>query len=504
MTTATPTPNSPLSVFWKKLARFLPLPETLPDTLTLPEIRHVPFEDPVLQSLQQLLGSERVNTTPTTLAAYTIGKNYPNFVRRASGIASPQAVVCPQNEQEIAELMLWAGEREVQLFPWDAESPAVEGKARNDRTLIMVDLALMNRVLEFNEVKHKIRLQAGIRWSQVQEFLADKDLTTGLIFPEADCTVGSTLGHNTFALKTLGYGSLQENAHAVRAITPCGPLHLERPIPGEPDARGLMIGTRQRWGIITEATLRLVPRPSEIQQIIVSFPSWDTALTGIRRILQQGLLPSCACILSTDEVALFSPDAPFNWVRYLRSRLSGPTPWVAHLALELEGTKESVANKRHQIEALLKDVEEQIELTAKPNSLLLDLSTHRRALIPQLWEHNVLAHTVTAAVPWAEVANFRRDWEEALQSILQATGESRGLTLTMIHATEDHALLNTLLLGMQSPERMMSRGEQLGTIEAVAREALRRWAITPASSALLTQALNSAGEAFDPDGVMLR
>ncbi len=492
-----------LSHFWNKLGRFLPLTETLPVPFVPPPPRVEPLEDALGQSLQQRFPGDLLRLDTETLCAYCASHDYPGFVRRMSGATAPQAVLYPSSEQDLADMLLWAAEREIGLWNWGSGQAMPDPTQLEGTPYMVTDLARMNRVLEFNESKQRIRVQAGLRWAELRAWLMEKDLATGLAFMDDTVSVGAALAHGMFNLNALGYGGLRANVYALRGMTPAGPLQLERSLPGAADLRGLLLGAQQHFGILTETTLRLRPLPTESSYLLVSFPSWDKAITALRRLLtlDGGLLR--AGILSADELTLFSTEPPVSWMQNLRSRLSNPTPKIAYLMLELTVPKDAVAKKRQQIEALLKEGEEPLETNNKVNAIQGHILSNRRVLLPHLWRYNVLAHTVTAAAPWTEIAAFRRDWEEALQSIIQATGETRGLTLTTLHATLDEAVLHTLVLGLQSPEHALSREEQVQAIEAVAQETQRRWSINTATPTLLTQALQAVSETLDPQGVLL-
>jgi hypothetical protein len=116
-----------------------------------------------------------------------------------------------------------------------------------------------------------------------------------------------------------------------------------------------------------------------------------------------------------------------------------------------------------------------LEILDRAAILHEDPTQQIRPLLPLLWERNILAHMQLAAVPWNKAVEFRKDWEETLRSVLQATGRTPGLTATAVYPMENAVIFSTLLLGHQAQENIESRHAQWEAIQAVVRETLIRW-----------------------------
>ncbi len=502
--TSLPAPRS-FSDFWAALGNLLPLPPGPPPPLEHPRVAPQPLEEPLLLSLQQLLKPEQIHYDPATLSAYAGGHCYPGFIRRQSERPAPSAVIFPENEREIATLMQWAAQREIQLLPWGGGESPYGVKQDATEPFLAVALERMNHIAQLDPETGQLHAEAGTRWSAVEQALTESSLTTGQFFPSAATTLGGSIASNTPGVKTLTYCPLTEILSQIRAVCPSGPFELQRPWPGIPDERSLMLGSHGAWGIITTVTLQLLRKPAKKKRLVASFPSWAAALAALRSMIGGEVEPTAAQIITAREVSLFNAPLSPKWKQLLHSVRGSPaSPDKVCLMLEFEGHPRLVNEKKHRIEEILHAAEAQVENHKK---LFLPASgphSSRQECLEQLWRCNMLADTFTAFIPWPQVSKFLCDWEEALTSILQATGEGQNLPLTTIYATAEHAQINTLLIGRQAAGDVQARQAQLESIQEVARETQQRWGVAARPSPLAARAITAAETSLDPDGIMLR
>lgn len=501
--TPPPTAMRNFDDFWTALRQILQLPPTPPAARVPAAPQALPLEEALQLSLHRIMDASRVHCDAETLGRYSGQNTYAGFIHHAAHPQLPAAVTFPNSEQEIAQLLSWANQRELRLLPWGGGTAPYHNKQRDATPFIVVDLQHLNRVLEIDTQQRLLRVQSGITWTVLEESLAQHKFTTGQCFPWNAASVGDSVATQSISAKSLRYGALPENLLAIRALCPAGPMRLRPARPGAPDERALMLGAHGAWGIITDVTLRLHPSPQEQLTLIIGCASWGAAIAALERLLSAAIQPAAARITSTRELALFSSESGPNLRQLLRA-LRGNTPAEVQLLLDLEGTREVVNATRHQIEELLREKNLQGEAGGRAAQLQGLDYPQRRALLRQLWERRILAHVLTAAVPWHSASAFLRDWEEALRSILLTTGGLPGQPLTTLWATQDYAVLRTLLLGHQAEGPATARMAQSQDIQAVALSTKQRWHVEEPPAPLISQAHHAVGEQLDPGGVMLR
>ncbi|MDX9955193.1 MAG: FAD-binding oxidoreductase [Anaerolineae bacterium] len=487
--------------FWAALRQLLPqLPVVPTPKSQTPPTQVNPLEEALQLSLQNIMDPARIACDAETLQLYRPQYLHTEVGMPDSNATAPAAITFPNSEQEIAQLLTWAEERELQILPWGGGGAPYQHKHPNAMPYIVVDLRHLNRILEISPQHRWVRAQAGVTWANLEESLAEHKLTTGQCSPWMTATTGGAVATHSISAKALRYGDLSRNLLAIKALCPAGPIRLASR-PGAADERQLMLGAFGAWGIITETTLRLHSAPQEQLHLVATRGSITDALTALEILRHAGMKFAAARIINTREHSLFSNPASSS-IRQLLRNLIGSTTTEFQLMLNLEGTREEVNSTRRQIEELLR---EKLLQLAGDDMHLCDPDYSQEALLLQkLRAQRVLAHTLTATVPWQNAAPFLRDWEEALHSILFTTGGLPGKTLTTLWATEDYAILRTLLLGFQPAGADPESGDQIQDIQAVALAIKQRWHVEEPSTDLVCHALSYAGEVLDPNSVMLR
>lgn len=503
----TPPPSPPTAVrefgdFWEALRQLLPLPLT-PATSQDDAPAITPLEEALELSLQRIIEPARVSCTGETLRRYGTATARRSCEPEDTGPRFPAAVVFPNSEQEIAQLLMWAEERDLRLLPWGGGAAPYLHKQLRTAPYIVVDLRYLNRVLDLAPQQQEVRVQSGVTWTALEAYLAQHKLTSGQCFPWDPATVGGAVATQSVSVKALRYGDLHQNVLAIRALCPAGPIRLRPARPGAADERGLMLGTFGAWGIVTEVSLRLHPIPAERVVLMAGYNTWGEALAKLELLRQAEKGVAAARIVSTREMSLFADTATSSIRRWFR-QLLGSAAAEFQLILDLEGTHEEVGALRRQSEEVLHDKDlKNMDNGRETQPCQPDYAPYWPAL-QKLWEQHVLAHMLTAVVPWHDATPFLRDWEEALRSILLTTGGRPGQVLTTAWAAPEYVMLRTLLLGFRPENASDASPKQIEDIQAVALAIKQHWHIEEPPAQLVTQALGKVSETLDPNNVMLR
>lgn len=498
---ASATPDRFL-VFWKALRQALPhLPSDPPPSSTLPVLPVPLFEEPVYRSLVHLIGEERLSTHAEVLTTHACGSDYRGFLARHGGTSSPLAVVYPENETQITTLMLWAAGRELKLRPRGGGT-ATPTPSQDTPPYLVLNLTRLDRIQRMDAQSGVVTVPSGVRWDSLEEKLNAQGMTTGLRFPSPQSTVGGILA----TLRWMPYmveGGLLARVVALRGITPSGPVVLTRPAPGETDMRPLLVGQRGRWGVITEASLRIMPLPEETLVAELDVTDWDTAIQVVRRLLQQEFTFTWLRLTPLVEWALWTPNVPSAWrLPFHALRDQGKADWV-RISIGWSGRSESNALVRREIERLLKQEFPDVNSAFRSGD-------HSEALWPprwldesRLWEKGLLSIAEEALVPWNRAAPFLRDWERALQSIAQARFGTVWVT-SSIYGLFEGAWIRTNIFAYPSALSPEEQIAHLEAITAVAQTVQERWHPPIISTKPLASVRALIADYFDPEAVWMR
>ena len=231
-------------------------------------------------------------------ASHAWGKSYSDVVRAFRGRFdhAPDAVLRPRDEAGVEAALEWAAAEGVAVVPYGGGTsvvggvtPAVDGPA------VSLDLGALDRVLEVDPVSRAARIQAGVLGPALEQQLGEHGMTLRH-FPQS--FEFSTLG-GWIATRAGGHFATVEThiddlVESVRAVTPSG-LWESRRLPGSgagPSPDRLLLGSEGVLGVITEAWVRVRPRPVHRRSAGVAFATFAQGAEAVRELSQSGLHPS--------------------------------------------------------------------------------------------------------------------------------------------------------------------------------------------------------------------
>jgi alkyldihydroxyacetonephosphate synthase len=216
-------------------------------------------------------------------------------------------VVRPGEDDEVAAVMRAALEADAVLIPFGGGtniSGSLEAPEDEERTVISVDMGLMDRLLEIDEEARLARVQAGVLGPRLEEQLNARGWTLGH-FPDSftHSTLGGWIATRSSGMQSDKYGDVADLTRAVRVVTPAGIL-TTRPVPHAstgPSVREMVLGSEGRLGIITEATVQVHRVPERRTILGYLFPSWSEALAAMREIAASEASPSVTRVSDSYE-----------------------------------------------------------------------------------------------------------------------------------------------------------------------------------------------------------
>src|SRR5215207_9266006 len=263
--------------------------------------------------LAAAVGADAITTAPEELDAYTADTYWPALAAAAAGtpLARPEIVVRPRTEQDVATVLGTADAQHSPVVAWGGGS-GTQGGAIPTHGGIVVDLRSLDRILEIDETSMTVTAQAGVNGKRLEAELNAR----GLMLPHYPAsvewaTVGGYIAARGSGVLSTRYGKIEDLLLSLRVATPAGGLMETVAVPRHavgPELTQLFVGSEGTLGVITRATLQLVPVPDERRFAAVAFPSIEAGIGAIRRALQLGHRPSV--VRMYDEVATQRAFAP--------------------------------------------------------------------------------------------------------------------------------------------------------------------------------------------------
>jgi glycolate oxidase len=262
----------------------------------------------------------------------------------------PDVVALPRTTASVSALLRFAYQHHIPVTPRGAGFGYVGGCVPSHGG-IALSLARMDRIKEINAADFVAVVQPGVTTQRLQEAVESR----GLFYPpdpasRADCSLGGNIATNAGGPRCLKYGVTRDYVLGLEVALAAGTVlrlgsRTHKNKTGF-DLGRVFVGSEGLLGVVTEATLKLLPLPPFRACLAIGFPAMKNALRTVHSILRAGFLPSALEVADAFTLAAARK-------RTGSRRLSG---CQAHLIVELDGQEASV---RGEIRALVKIIREQ-------------------------------------------------------------------------------------------------------------------------------------------------
>lgn len=265
----------------------------------------------VLAKLGELVGGKNVTADHDGRLVHALGKSTADLLRARSDepILAPDAIISPADHDEVQALLSFCSEQSIAVVPFGGGSSVVGGIdaiSGDHDAVISLDLRRLDALVALDKISQSATLQAGLRGPEAEALLNAEGFMLGHYpqsFPYA--TIGGFAATRSSGQASAGYGRFDAMVVALKVATPTGTLELGRsPMNAAgPDLRQLLLGSEGVLGVITEVTMRVVAMPEVRQYEAFQLPDFESGVTAVRRLTQEGALPSVLRL--SDELETF-------------------------------------------------------------------------------------------------------------------------------------------------------------------------------------------------------
>ena len=301
-------------------------------------MNYQPVNSEIIAKLESILGNNAVFKDKELLIEYghdeTENLSYP-----------PEILVKPANTKEVAAVMQLASKANIAVTPIGART-GLSGGSLSLHGGIGLSLERFDQILKIDEDNHQLVVQPGVITQVLQEEVAKK----GLYYApdpasRGSCFIGGNLAENSGGPRALKYGVTKDFVLNLEVVLPSGEI-IHTGANTLKNSTGynltqLMVGSEGTLGIITQATLKLLPLPKLNKLILVSFNSAIDACKAVAAIFKEGVIPSALEFMERDAI-----DWTMKYIKEATMELNPSTK--AQLLIEVDGDEE---------ELLLKDLE---------------------------------------------------------------------------------------------------------------------------------------------------
>jgi glycolate dehydrogenase FAD-linked subunit len=327
----------------------------LPD----PDRAVVARRDAIVEDLRRLIGAQSIIADEDGRRAYETDAL--TAYRRL-----PLAVALPSTTEEVSRLLRYCHQHDIKVVARGAGT-SLSGGALPAEDALVIAVSRMSRVLEVDTENRIARVEVGITNLGISEavklhgFFYAPDPSSQLA-----CTLAGNIGMNSGGAHCLKYGVTTNNVLGLKMVLMDGEIveiggrHLDAP---GYDLMGLVIGSEGQFGIVTEATVRILRSAEGARPMLIGFDSSETAGQCVSAIIGSGIIP----------VAIEFMDRPAIHVCEAFAKAGYPMEAEALLIIEVEGSNEEIGR--------LLDVITELAKPFKPRDVRISQSAEQSAAI---------------------------------------------------------------------------------------------------------------------------
>jgi glycolate oxidase len=260
----------------------------------------------------------------------------------------PLVVVLPSTTAEVAAILRYCRAEGIKVVPRGAGT-SLSGGALPLADGILLGMGKFNRILEIDYTNRCVVVQPGVTNLGVTQAVE----SAGFYYApdpssQIACTIGGNIAENSGGVHCLKYGLTTNNVLAVEVVTIDGEVirlggkYLDS---GGYDLLGVLTGSEGLLAVVTEVTLRILPKPTAARALLIGFGATQDAGNCVAAIIAAGIIPGGMEMM--DRPAIHAAEA-FVGAGY-------PLDAEALLIVELDGPEAEIDHLLARVEALARD-----------------------------------------------------------------------------------------------------------------------------------------------------
>ena len=359
----------------------------------------------------------------------------------------PLAVALPADEAQVAAVLRLCHQAKVPVIARGAGT-GLSGGATPRQDAVLLSLARLNRIIAVDPLARTARVQPGVRNLAISEAAAPH----GLYYApdpssQIACTIGGNVAENSGGVHCLKYGLTVHNLLALRVVDVAGEvLEIGAASPDAPgyDLLALLTGSEGLLGVITEVTVRLIPKPDCARVVLAAFDDLAKAGRAVADVIAAGIIPAGLEMMDRSAIAAVEPFV----------RAGYPLDAEAILLCESDGTPEEVAEEILRMESVMRAAGAVDCRVSRDEAERLRFWTGRKAAFPAMGALSPDYYCMDGSIPRKRIA-------AVLQAIRRM--ENRyGLRCTNVFHAGDGNLHPLILFDCNIPDEV-ARAEAFGS-----------------------------------------
>jgi len=243
----------------------------------------------IVEELEKIVGRENLTIDSEKMVDYSHDEFSLSDIARM-----PELVIKPKKTEEVAEIMRLANKEKIPVTPRGGATGLCGGCVPSCGGVVL-SLECMNRFIEVDRENQMAVMEAGVTLMDFYEAVEE----TGLFFPphpgEESAMIGGVIATNAGGARAVKYGVIRNYVRGLEVVLPSGDIvqlggKLMKSSTGY-SLINLIIGSEGTLGIITKATILLMPSPQVTRSLIIPYENLENAIETVPFLIKQRILP---------------------------------------------------------------------------------------------------------------------------------------------------------------------------------------------------------------------
>jgi glycolate oxidase len=393
----------------------------------------------IIAALRRIIPGEGVIETKTERSAY-----------ESDGLTAyrtlPMVVVLPETTAQVVEVLRYCKQAGVKVVARGAGT-SLSGGALPLEDGVLLGLAKFNRILEIDIPNRCAVVQPGVTNLGITSAVQDQ----GFYYApdpssQIACTIGGNVAENSGGVHCLKYGLTTNNVIGIEIVTMDGEIirlggkHFDS---AGYDLLGVMVGSEGLLGVVTEVTVRILPKPLGARALLIGFPTIEGAGDCVAAVIAAGIIPGGMEMM--DKPATAAAEA-FVHAGY-------PLDAEAVLIVELDGCEAEVDHLIAAVESLAARHGASTVQTSRSEEERLLFWAGRKAAFPAVGRISPDYYCMDGTIP-------RKRLGEVLSRMKQMEARHKLRVVNVFHAGDGN--LHPLILYDANSPGELERAEEFG------------------------------------------
>ena len=241
-----------------------------------------------LKAFIKLVGKENIYDDKAHMIAYSYDATRTRY--------EPDAVIFPRHEQDVSDILKYCNKHGIIITPRGAGSGFTGGALPSNGGIVLAMEKHMNKILEIDTQNMVAVVQPGVVNMDLQKHVEE----LGLFYPpdpasEEYSTLGGNVSENAGGMRAAKYGITKDYVMALKAVRTNGDIiragkRTIKDVAGY-NVAGILIASEGTLAVLTELTLKLIPKPKYKKTYMGIFPSVENAMNAVFKSLSAGANP---------------------------------------------------------------------------------------------------------------------------------------------------------------------------------------------------------------------